>query len=68
MPQSVLNERGVDFITVVEGDDVAVEYAVKTTPTNVFIDRQGNITTVIADSDPENPAFEAAVLDILARE
>ena len=67
-PQAVLNERGIDFLTVVNGDDVAADYGVKDTPTNVFIDRQGNITTIIADSDPENPAFESAVLEILALE
>ena len=67
-PQAVLNERGVDFLTVIDGDDVAAAYGVKATPTNVFIDRDGNITTIIADSDPENPAFESAVLEILALE
>jgi thiol-disulfide isomerase/thioredoxin len=68
MPQNVLDERGIDFPTVVNGDDVAASYGVKTTPTNVFVDRQGNIIKVIADSDPENPEFEATILELLGDE
>jgi thiol-disulfide isomerase/thioredoxin len=68
MPQKVLDERGIDFPTVVNGDDVAASYGVKTTPTNVFVDRQGNIIKVIADSDPENPEFEATILELLGDE
>jgi cytochrome c biogenesis protein CcmG/thiol:disulfide interchange protein DsbE len=68
MPQAVLDERGIVFPTAVNGEDVAASYGVKGTPTNVFIDRQGNITKVIADSDPENPEFEAGVLAIIAEQ
>ena len=65
-PQAVLDERGVDFPTVIDGDEVAERYGVKTTPTNVFIDQTGKIISVVADSDPENPLFEEAVQSMLA--
>jgi peroxiredoxin len=54
-PQGVLEQRGVHFRTLLEGDDVASLYAVRGTPTTFFIDRKGRIIGMTHTSDPEDP-------------
>jgi cytochrome c biogenesis protein CcmG/thiol:disulfide interchange protein DsbE len=61
-PQAELVARGLSFDTVVKGDDVARKgFAVKGTPTTVFIDKNGYIVASTRISDPEDPRLERMV-------
>jgi cytochrome c biogenesis protein CcmG/thiol:disulfide interchange protein DsbE len=57
-PQAVLQQRGLSFKTLVEGDAVAASYKVRGTPTTFFIDRQGNIAAVTSTSNPDDPILK----------
>ena len=59
-PQAVLDSRGHEFMTLVEGDTVASTYGVKGTPTTFFIDRQGEIVGRTSVSDPIDPIWRKA--------
>ncbi len=56
-PQAVLQSRGMDFMTLIDGDDVASAYSVNGTPTTFFIGRQGNIVGRTSKSDPADPIW-----------
>jgi thiol-disulfide isomerase/thioredoxin len=61
-PQAELEARGMSFETVINGDHVARNlFAVKSTPTTVFIDKYGRIVASTRISDPEDPRLEAMV-------
>lgn len=57
-PQEVLERRGSDFMTLVEGGRVAAQYQVRGTPTTFFIDRQGRLRAVTMTSDPKEPGLD----------
>ncbi len=64
-PQAVLNERGNQFITVINGDGISKKYNVTGTPTTFFISKSGEIVLKSNDSNPENPELEKAILAII---
>jgi cytochrome c biogenesis protein CcmG/thiol:disulfide interchange protein DsbE len=59
-PQAVLQSRGMDFMTLIDGDDVASAYDVSGTPTTFFIDRQGELVGRTSKSDPADPIWRQA--------
>ena len=65
-PQEVLEDRGVTFKTLLDGDDVAKEYGVKGTPTTFFINKRGKLIWVTNGSDPDDPKMEEVLRGMLA--
>lgn len=59
-PQTVLDQRGHEFTTLVEGDSVAKLFGVSGTPTTFFIYADGNVLGVTRSSDPNDPGLEKA--------
>ncbi len=57
-PQTVLEQRGHSFTTLVEGDEVAEMYGVRGTPTTLFIDAGGTVVGATHTSDPADPILE----------
>lgn len=57
-PQAVLNDRGYNIKTVINGEQVAEKFGVAGTPTTIFIDRKGNIIAQTSSSDPDDPRLE----------
>lgn len=66
-PQTVLNKRGHEFMTLVEGDDVAELFGVSGTPTTLFIDADGSILGVTRTSNPEDPDLDKAAKILVDR-
>lgn len=67
-PQAVLEERGMSFSTVVNGDRVAQNlFGVKGTPTTIFIDKNGRIITSSRVSDPDDPRLEKIIKVMLSK-
>ena len=64
-PQRVLEERGITFKTLINGDQVAARYGVQGTPTTFFITRGGAVLWATNFSDPHDPRFEDAVAFLL---
>ena len=64
-PQAVLAKRGHTFKTLVNGEQAALDYAVKGTPTTFFIHRNGEIAGVTNTSNPEDPALTRLAGEIL---
>lgn len=64
-PQTVLINRGHIFKTLINGEQAALDYAVKGTPTTFFIRRNGEIAGVTNTSNPEDPALTHLVQEIL---
>ncbi len=61
-PQKVIDERGLSFKTLVNGDDVAIKkFGVKGTPTTYFFNSDGSLLNVTKASKPNDPIFEEAV-------
>lgn len=57
-PQDELIARGIGFLTLVEGDDVAIEdFEIAGTPSTFFISPQGKILGSTMVSDPNDPRF-----------
>lgn len=65
-PQTVLNNRGHEFTTLVDGDHVAELFGVSGTPTTLFINADGLILGVTRTSNPEDPDLEKAVKILLS--
>ena len=65
MPGKALEIRGIQFLTLVDGDDVAEKYKVPGTPTTIFIDREGKIVWTTHTSNPNDPKLEQAANFIL---
>ena len=60
-PQSVLDARGLNLKTVINGEKVAEQFGVPGTPTTIFIDKKGNIIAQTQSSDPDDPRLEQVV-------
>lgn len=61
-PQASLIQRGHSFKTLVNGDHVAKQlFAVKGTPTTVFISKDGSILATTRISDPNDPRLEKII-------
>lgn len=58
-PQSVLEARGINFMTLVDGDETAAMYGVKGTPTTYFINREGVIVGKTHTSSPDDPVLQS---------
>jgi len=61
MPQDELKSRGYDFVTAVNGDNVAELYGVRGTPTTFFINRAGEIIFKSTSSDITDPRLDLAL-------
>ena len=64
-PEEVLRQRGHQFMTLINGDEVARKLGVSGTPTTLFIHADGSLFGTTRTSDPNNPALEKAVLRIV---
>jgi thiol-disulfide isomerase/thioredoxin len=64
-PQDSITQRGYQFITAVNGDQVAQKYGVKGTPTTFFINRKGKVIFKSTSSNIEDPRLELAVKEII---
>ncbi|XOV79007.1 MAG: TlpA family protein disulfide reductase [Aestuariibacter sp.] len=64
-PQDTLSNRGINFVTAVDGDQLAREMGVMGTPTTYFVYADGTILTVTNTSNPNDPLLERAVLALL---
>jgi thiol-disulfide isomerase/thioredoxin len=65
LPQDELVSRGYDFITAVNGDEVAMRYGVKGTPTTFFINKNNQVIFKSTSSDITDPRLELAVKEII---
>ncbi|RJY07075.1 TlpA family protein disulfide reductase [Parashewanella spongiae] len=66
-PGEALTKRGINFLTLVDGDKVAKAYNVRGTPTTVFIDRSGKIVWTTNTSNPDDPRLDKAADFVLKR-
>lgn len=64
-PQDVLNNRGHNITTAVDGDKIAEMYGVVGTPTTFYINKKGNIIFKSTSSDVSDPRIELAVKEII---
>ncbi|WP_235839612.1 TlpA disulfide reductase family protein [Cognaticolwellia mytili] len=64
LPQDELASRGYSFITAVNGDEVAMRYGVKGTPTTFFINKNNQVIFKSTSSDISDPRLELATKEI----
>tara|TARA_R110000737_G_scaffold176767_1_gene201703 strand:+ start:208 stop:717 length:510 start_codon:yes stop_codon:yes gene_type:complete len=64
MPQTELATRGYSFPTAVNGEQVAITYGVKGTPTTFFINKKNQVVFKSTSSDTSDPRLELAVKEI----
>lgn len=65
LPQDELTARGYSFPTAVNGDEVAIIYGVKGTPTTYFINKSNQVIFKYTSSDTSDPRLELAVKEIV---
>ncbi len=65
LPQDEIASRGYDFITAVNGDEVAMRYGVKGTPTTFFINKNNQVIFKSTSSDITDPRLELATKEII---
>jgi len=65
LPQDELAARGYSFPTAVNGDEVAMLYGVKGTPTTYFINKNKQVIFKYTSSDISDPRLELAVKEIV---
>ncbi|MBM7074472.1 TlpA family protein disulfide reductase [Shewanella sp. 202IG2-18] len=59
-PALVLKQRGIDFPTLLNGEQVAKAYGVQGTPTTFFIDKNGRLLGKTTTSNPEDKKLHLA--------
>lgn len=64
-PAGTLKERGISFMTLINGDSAAKAYGVQGTPTTVYINRNGERVWTTNISDPNHPNLKKAAEFIL---
>jgi len=64
-PVDEMIQRGLMLPVLVEGDVVAKSFGVFGTPTTIFVNKAGEITTVHTDSDPNDPQLRVAYETLL---
>lgn len=64
LPQDELTARGYGFITAVNGNEVAMRYGVKGTPTTFFINKNNQVIFKSTSSDVTDPRLELATKEI----
>jgi len=52
-PVAELRERGLHFTLVTDGDDIALQYGVKGTPTLLLVDAKGAVTYRMGSDSPD---------------
>jgi len=65
LPQDELASRGYSFPTAVNGEEVAMLYGVKGTPTTFFINKENQVVFKYTSSDISDPRLELAVKEII---
>ncbi|UUO25563.1 TlpA family protein disulfide reductase [Colwellia sp. M166] len=65
LPQDELASRGYHFPTAVNGDQVAMIYGVRGTPTTFFINKNNQVIFKSTSSDTSDPRLELAVKEIV---
>lgn len=65
LPQDELAMRGYSFPTAVNGEEIAVLYGVKGTPTTFFINKNNQVIFKSTSSDISDPRLELAVKEIV---
>lgn len=61
LPQTVLQNRGLDLITAVNGERLATQLNISGTPSTLFVYPSGEILGITRTSNPDDPALEKAV-------
>lgn len=64
-PQDELAARGYSFPTAVNGDEVAMLYGVRGTPTTFFINKHNQVIFKYTSSDTTDPRLELAMQEII---
>ncbi|NMP30927.1 TlpA family protein disulfide reductase [Thalassotalea sp. M1531] len=64
MPQNVIDERGHNFVTAVNGEHIATSYGVVGTPTTFFINRHGDVIFKYTSSDINDPRLALAIKEM----
>lgn len=59
-PALVLKERGIQFPTLLKGEQAAKDYGVQGTPTTFFIDKNGNLLGKTHTADPNDKKLQLA--------
>ncbi len=59
-PALVLKQRGINFPTLLKGEQAAKDYGVQGTPTTFFIDKDGKILWKTIISNPKDPKLRLA--------
>ena len=54
-PQQALDDRGLHFKTLVQGEEVSRAYGVRVTPTTFFINANGDLVGMTNASKPDDP-------------
>ena len=65
LPQDELASRGYSFPTAINGDQVAIKYGVKGTPTTFFINKNNQVIFKSTSSDTSDPRLELATKEII---
>ena len=65
LPQDELASRGYSFPTAIKGDQVAMQYSVKGTPTTFFINKNNQVVFKSTSSDTSDPRLELATKEII---
>lgn len=65
LPQDELSSRGYHFPTAINGNQVAMRYGVKGTPTTFFINRDNQVIFKYTSSNTSDPRLELAVKEII---
>ena len=64
LPQDEITYRGYRFVTAVNGEEVAMRYGVKGTPTTFFINKNNQVIFKSTSSDITDPRLALAVEEI----
>lgn len=63
-PQDEINNRGFDFITAVNGEQVANDYKVRGTPTTYFLNRHHEVIFKTTSSKTDDPRLALALKEM----
>lgn len=64
-PQTVLQNRGLDLLTAVDGESLASMLSISGTPSTLFVYPSGEILGITRTSDPKDPSLDKAVKILL---
>jgi len=66
-PQQALLDRGLEFRTLLKGDELAKSIGIKGTPTTVFVDKQGKMISFTNTANAEAPVIRDSIEHLLSK-